>query len=461
VEENDFTIVYGYPASVQPFLTSIETAYLMRTELPQMINLRSKRLSIISQAMADDSVLQSKFDQRFNGINSTWKKWQGEMRGLVLADAVSVKKQREFEFEQWLNRNDTLKHKYGKVLEGFNRIFPEYAFYSIVNSYSAETFQSIEILDVAGKFNTFIRNASWGDSTKLRKEISAYRNGLINFYKNFDKNIDRKLFTELMQMYYLNVDKRFRPEIFNELDKKYKGDFNLWSIDLYAKSIFSENEKIIKNLDHLSVKKAEKLLKDPAIIVFQSFGKVFNNFVVGRLTRLMMLKDSLSRLYTEALMIKNKDNLLYPEANQTLRLSYGNVKGYKVDDAVDFLYYTTLDGVMQKDDPSSYDYHVPVKLKDLYLKKDYGCYAAKDGKMRVCFLASNHTAGGSSGSPVLNANGELVGLNFDRNWEGTMNEVLYDPKQCRNISLDVRYILFVIDKFAGAGYLLDEMKIVN
>jgi hypothetical protein len=372
-----------------------------------------------------------------------------------------VRKRQESEFEQWLSRNDSLKLKYGKVLEGFNRVFPEYAFYSLINRYSAETFQSIEMLDVAGKFNTFIRNVTWGDSSKLRKGMASYRAGLTTFYKNFDKDVDQQIFAMMMQMYYLNVDQHFRPEIFNDIDRKYKGDFSLWAKEVYAKSIFSNGDHLLQILDHLSAEKAKRMLKDPAIVAYQSFGKVFNNLVVGRLSRLMMLKDSLTRLYTQALMIKNKNILLYPEANQTLRISYGKVEGYKVADAVDFLYFTTLDGIMQKDDSTSYDYHVPAKLKELYIKRDYGPYAARDGKMRVCFLGSDHTSGGSSGSPVLNANGELVGLNFDRNWEGTMNEILYDPKLCRNISLDIRYVLFVIDKFAGARYLLDEMNIVK
>jgi hypothetical protein len=314
---------------------------------------------------------------------------------------------------------------------------------------------------MAGKFNSFIRNASWSDSVKLRQELIGYRKGLIEFYKKYNISIDLQTFTVLMQSYYLNVDQRFQPEIFSEIEKKYKGDFGGWAKDVYKKSLFSGKDKLWNGLENITVQKARDMLNDPAVIIYQSFGKVYKDKVLEPFASLTVIKDSLTRLYTAALMIKNKDNILYPEANQTLRLSYGKVEGYHVADAVDYLYYTNLDGVIEKDDSASYDYHVPLKLKELYLKKDYGPYSGKDGKMKVCFIASNHTSGGNSGSPVLNAKGELIGLNFDRNWEGTMNEVLYDPKQCRNISLDIRYILFIVDKFAGAGYLLKEMNIVQ
>ena len=459
IEENDFTIVYGYPASDQPFLTSIETEYLMKKELPQLINLRAKRLIIIEQNMEKDPKVQKQYSQRYYGIKSSWEKWQGEFSGLLHSDAIAVKKQKETEYLEWLNNNDTLKIKYGKLIDEFSRVFPEYAFYNFINSYSSETFQSIDLLSVAGKFNSFIRNATWDDSAKLRQEITAYRNGLIDFYNNFDLPIDEQTFSVLMQSYCLNIDERYQPEIFNEVKKKYKGNFDRWAVDVYKKSMFTGKDKLWNFLNHVTLSKAKEMLKDPAVIIYQSFGKVFKDKVLEPFVRLGVIKDSLTRLYTAAIMIKNKDEILYPEANQSLRVSYGKVEGYHVADAVDYLYNTTLDGVIQKDDSASYDYHVPLKLKELYLKKDYGPYARKDGKMGVCFIASNHTSGGSSGSPVLNAKGELIGLNFDRTWEGTMDEVLYDPKMCRNISVDIRYILFIIDKFAGAGYLLKEMSI--
>jgi len=461
INDNDFTIVYGYPAFVQPFLTSDETGFLVKTELPQLINLRIQRLTILSHAMESDSMIRSQYSPQYYGLSSTWKKWQGELRGLTLSDAVNIKKEQESALEQWINRDENRKEKYGKLLDQFHTVFPEYAFYSLVNSYGSETFQSIEMLDIAGKFNNFIRNASWDDSTRLRKELTTYRNGLVFFYKHFNKKIDQQMFAVLMQMYDLHVDPRFQPDIFQETDKKFKGDFTSWAKEVYTKSVFANPEQFLNDLDHITVKKAKMMLKDPAIIIYQSFGKVFNDSVIGPFSRYTILKDSLYRVYTAALMEKNRALVIYPEANQTLRISFGKVQGYHVADAVDFLSYTTLEGIMQKDDSTSYDYHVPKKLKNLYVNKDYGPYADEEGKMRICFIATNHTAGGNSGSPVLNAYGELVGLNFDRNWEGTMNEVLYNPALCRNISVDIRYVLFVIDKFGGAGYLLKEMNIIK
>ncbi len=459
IKENDFTLVYGYPASGQPFLTSIETEYLVKTEIPQLINLRTKRLAIMGKMMKADKVTSNEYSQKYYGLSASWKKWQGELRGLYNSDAVRVKKQQEADFVKWINSNDSLKRKYGRVLDDFSKIFPKYAFYSLVNSYLAETFKSVELLDMAGKFNNFIRSASWSDTAKLRSEIVNYSNGLRYFYKTYNRTIDEETFSTLMQSYYLNIDQRFKPAIFDEVDKKYKGDFNRWAQNIYMKSLFTGKDKLWFYLDHMTEKNAAEILKDPAIIIYQSFGKVFKEKVLEPFTRLTVIKDSLTRMYTAALMTKNKDKLLYPEANQTLRVSFGKVEGYNVADAVDYLYYTTLDGIIEKDDSVSLDYHVPLKLKELYLAKDYGRYADKDGKIKVCFIATNQTSGGSSGSPVINGNGELIGLNFDRNWEGTSNEVLYDENQCRNISVDIRYVLFIIDKFAGAGYLLNEMEI--
>ena len=211
----------------------------------------------------------------------------------------------------------------------------------------------------------------------------------------------------------------------------------------------------ITEFDHIR----EKIEKDPIYKLAQSAGEAYGKilFEYGKLNREL---ENLHRVYMKAQMEFETDRLFYPDANFSLRVSYGEVSGYNSRDAVFYKHYTTLEGVIEKDNPEIYDYDVPEKLKELYLKKDYGKYA-QDGKMPICFLATNHTTGGNSGSPVIDAEGNLIGINFDRAWEGVMSDLMFNPEQCRNISIDIRYALFIIDKFAGAGYLLDEMTLVE
>ncbi len=208
-------------------------------------------------------------------------------------------------------------------------------------------------------------------------------------------------------------------------------------------------------------KKYKKILKDPAYNMAAQMGDIYSSHIRTQISSINNSIDSLMRIYMKAQMEMKPEQRFYPDANFTLRVTYGNVNGYYPKDAVYYKHFTTLDGIMEKEDPQIYDYVVTDRLRELYETKDYGQYADKDGSLRVAFVASNHTTGGNSGSPVLNANGELVGVNFDRCWEGTMSDLMYDPDVCRNISIDIRYMLFIVDKYAGAGYLLDEMKIVK
>ena len=213
-------------------------------------------------------------------------------------------------------------------------------------------------------------------------------------------------------------------------------------------------------LSNYSFADAKKIVSDPVFQVFVSFGKVFRSDIYPQYKKLTDQLEALYPEYLDALMLMQPDKLFYPDANFTMRLTYGKVEGYSPADAVEYHYNTSLKGVMEKEDPKIYDYVVPEKLKSLFKEKDFGRYGT-DGKMPVCFVASNHTSGGNSGSPVLDADGYLIGINFDRNWEGTMNDFMYNPDICRNISLDIRYVLFIIEKYAGANHIIDELTIVN
>ena len=227
---------------------------------------------------------------------------------------------------------------------------------------------------------------------------------------------------------------------------------------VYRKSVFTDQAKLAEITSGLNAKKLKTLSKDQAFLIFRSLKKQFESKVEPYFTSIQKQIDGNMKTYTGGIMEMNQNKSLWPDANKTLRVSYGKVEGFEPMDGVSYLYYTTLEGIMQKDNPAIYDYNVPQALRDLYQKKDYGRYG-QNGQVNVCFTASNHTTGGNSGSPVIDADGNLIGVNFDRCWEGTMSDLMFDPERCRNIILDIRYALFITDKLAGAGYLLDEMKI--
>lgn len=230
----------------------------------------------------------------------------------------------------------------------------------------------------------------------------------------------------------------------------------------YQKSILTNKTKLNSLLINFTAANSKKLEKDPIIRLYREFANAFRTKVWPEFSKISNDIDAVQKVYMKALMDKNKGKALYPDANFTLRVAYGKVEGYEPKDGVVYKHYTTLDGIIAKDNPEIYDYNVPQRLKELFQQKDYGQYAdASDGKVHTCFVASNHTTGGNSGSPVVNAEGHLIGVNFDRCWEGTMSDIMFDPDRCRNIVLDIRYALFLVDKFAGAGYLLDEMQLIK
>ena len=280
------------------------------------------------------------------------------------------------------------------------------------------------------------------------------------FFKDYDPETDKKICAALLKMYFKDISKTNHAAIFKEIEKKYNGDFEKYAADIYGKSIFTSEDKMLQLLSSIE-KDDKKVQKDPIYKLMLSCYKKFATDVRPQYNKLETEITSLNKTYMKGLRELIATKKYYPDANSTLRLAYGKVGGYFPRDAVFYDYYTTLDGLMAKENPLVDEFIVSPKLKDLYQKKDYGQYADKNKQLRIAFCASNHTTGGNSGSPVLNGDGYLIGTNFDRNWEGTMSDIMYNPDQVRNIVLDIHYTLFVIDKYAGAGYLLNEMTLVK
>jgi hypothetical protein len=427
-------------------------------EYPERIKIRQKKLDIIGAAMDADPAVRIQYASKDARIANAWKKWIGVIKGLDRLNAVEKKQELENEFQAWTESSSEGK-KYQGLLPEYKTTVEKATPLAYWSDYFIEAVYYSDIFNFANKFRKL---AGYGkeDEAAIEEEKEKLVGSTESFFKDYHQPTDKKLFEAMMQIFYEGIEEAELPDVYEMIASKYKNDFSAYTDDVYEKSVFVSEERMKEFLEKYSAKKAKKLQSDPVYIALMSFIEYYNANVAGQYTALRNTGDSLQRLYMAGLMEMNPDKLFYPDANATLRVTYGKVDDYLPRDAVKYTHQTTLKGIIEKDNPNIYDYRVPERLKELYNTKEYGRYAT-DGEVPVCFTASNHTTGGNSGSPVLNAEGHLIGLNFDRNWEGTMSDIMYDPEMCRNITIDIRYALFIIDKFAGATHLVDEMTIVE
>lgn len=450
VNEGDFTLVYGFPGRTQEYLYSEAVRYISDISNPHKIHLRTLRLDIQNEEMSKSQEVRIKYASKNASVANAWKKWQGEAKGIIKMNAVGTKKEFEKRFSVWA----ASKPDYKGILDSIAAIYNVLEPYSFANDYLVEAINSNEIIRFAGSIkSTIMRNS------KMSPELSAQniKELALRFYKDYDINIDEQSFKALLAEYQKNVPTEFQPEFFKELLEKFGCTDNIVS-DIFANSIFVSKDKVMSILDDGVTQ--NMFDNDPAVLFYQKFNDHFNDNIKPIIDRSNSKLAIFYRKYMRGQMEFDQQKNFYPDANSTLRITYGKVKGYSPADGIYYNHLSTLEGIMQKDNPDIYDYNIPQKLRDIYKTKDFGRWAV-NGTVPVCFVASNHTSGGNSGSPVINAEGNLVGINFDRVWEGTMSDIVYDPEICRNISLDVRYVLFVIDKVAGAGHLLNEMKLVK
>ena len=459
IQPEDFILIMGYPGSTDQYLPSYGVDMIMNQSDPDKIKIRTKKLEILEKYMSADPEVRIKYASKYARTSNSWKRWQGEIKGLKRMDAIGKKQAFEEKFKQWYSSNDSLQEKYGDVLRQFEKFYMDlYAFNRAYNYYDEVIFRGTDILKLA---STFPRSGkAWKKIGETNQSFfsEALLESVSDHFEDYDLETDEEVFVELLRLFHKDLSRSFLPESFIELMQKY--DDEKLKQKVYRKSVFSNEDKLKEMVKNLNSKNLKKIHKDPIFKLYTELrGHYLRNVDVvyhGVNNEI----DQIQQLYMEGIQSMANDEKLYPDANFTMRVAYGKVEGYKPRDAVTYKHFTTLDGIMKKDDPNIYDYNVPQKLRDIYKGKDFGTYET-DGYVPVAFTASVHTTGGNSGSPAINAEGELVGLNFDRCWEGTMSDIMFDPGQCRNIMLDVRYILFIIDKYAGAGYLLDEMKIVN
>ena len=462
VREGDFTMVFGYPGRTQEYAPSHHIRMLKEVIYPKQVEIRGKKISIMDQEMAKDPLVRLKYSGKSFGLANGWKKWIGEIQSLEKMNGIARKEVFEKEFTKWVAADPERTRKYGKILDEYASIYEDYTHNYLVNVYTSEVFGStgVEPAALAGAFRRAVEMSREKDPAikpDLDKELQRLQGYADNYFRNFDVNVSKQLFVAVMELYGKNIEPEWQADAYRELAASSGGDFAAAAEKLFEKSIFTNEVKIKDLIRNFDPKKVEK---DPFYKMAVSAAGLFESRISGEIRAADNRLSELNKLYMAAQMEQGGDRVFYPDANSTLRLAYGKVMGYDSRDAVYHKHQTTLSGVMEKDNPEIYDYDVPDRLREIYEKKDFGRYAV-NGDVPVCFIANNHTTGGNSGSPVLNAEGHLIGVNFDRAWEGVASDIMYNPKQSRNISLDIRYALFIIDKLGGAGYLIDEMTLVG
>ncbi len=463
MKEGDFTMVFGYPGTTSEYVPSYYIDMVKNYVNPKMIDIRTKKIEIMDAAINTDPLIRIQYSAKKSGIANSWKKWIGENQGLEKMGTIAKKQEFENKLTEWIHADNNRTIKYGNILPEYKELYTRLKEYSLVNSYTNEVFFYSGADVISFSRNTkalagLIKKQGDQDQINVMK-INLLETGR-NFFNNYNQPTDKKLFVALMTMYGENIDLKWQAPEYIKLKKSCKGDFSTIADKLYAKSVFTDEARFKAFITGFNSSDITRLNNDPFYRLAMDVTDFLTTNVREELGRINIEIQKLNRGYMSAQMEYDSGRIFYPDANSTLRVAYGTVSGYYSKDAVYYTYYTTLKGIMEKDDPKIYDYNVPEKLRQLYKTKDYGRYA-KDGEVPVCFIANNHTTGGNSGSPVINADGQLIGVNFDRAWEGVASDLSFSPDQSRNISLDIRYALFIIDKFAGAGYLLKEMTIVE
>ena len=441
VREGDFTMVYGYPGRTQEYIVSTAAHYIAKISNPAKIHLRSLILDIFEREMNASQAVRIAYAAKQANVANSWKKWQGEMKGIVRLKVVEEKEAFEAEFTKWALQGAgeeagkaANRAQYAEALAQLVELNRDYGQIAIVYDYQREALNAVEILKYA-----FRRSNASGADAAAKDSV---------FFANYSQKIDKELFVALYNAYNKELPKEKKSPYFNEQLERF-GTIERWADSLFAKP-FSPNSG--------NLQMAEE--------IYDKTNAWVNLCYVDSLKRLSAKMESLYKIYMQGLMEYAKSTgkpalgkkIFYPDANSTLRVAYGKVAGYSPSDAIYYKPVSTLTGIMEKDNPDIYDYDVPQRLRELYAAGDFGKWNV-EGSIPVAFIATNHTSGGNSGSPMLNAEGQLVGVNFDRVWEGTMSDVVFDPDFCRNISLDIRYVLFLLDKYAGAQWLLDELTI--
>ena len=439
VKENDFAMIIGFPGRTTRFMSSEEALETQKINNAISIYVRGEKQDIWMNDMLADPKVRIQYSSKYAGSSNGWKKWMGMNETFDKLNIVERRAAEEKTFNEWVAADPKRVEKYGTAVETINNTIKERAEYAYVYRYLSETLSAIEL---------------------IRAPQRAQRGGTRQaFYKDYSASTDRKLAKRMIAIYKEKVDAKYHPAFFAEIDNKFGGSIDAFVDNLFDTSVYTSEEKY-KEANKAAVAAGKDLSADPVEAIRKDLHKV-SGMIMPKLLESSAKINAAKKAYVAGTLEMMGDNASYPDANSTMRLTYSKVLPYSPKDAVIYDYITTLDGVMEKEDPNNWEFVVPAKLKELWKAKDFGEYALENGKMPVAFLCNGDITGGNSGSPVLNDKGELLGLAFDGNWEAMSGDVIFEPSLQRCINVDIRYVLFIIDKFGGAGYLLNEMNIVR
>ena len=442
INEGDFTFIYGYPGRTQEYITSDAVRYISEVSDPAKIKLRTMRLNIQDKYMNQSQKVRIQYSSKNAGVANAWKKWQGESKGIIRLGTTSAKEKYEKRFAEWAEGTE-----YRHILQKLDSLYKLIAPYTFTKEYYSESAATVELCRFAATVVTALKSGKTSDIETISD----------NFFKDYYLPIDKESFTAVMKSFAEDIPESFQPEFFKQELERH-GSIDNWSDYLFGNSLFTNREKV----EHLTPADTAEFYNDPVFVFHKKFGSWYRKTIEPTEKRLNQEITLLYRDYMRGQMEFEPNRSFYPDANLTLRVAYGKIKGYSPADGICYAPSSTLEGIIEKDNPDIFDYNIPQRLREIYNQKDFGRWSVEgpDGNktVPVCFIATNHTTGGNSGSPVIDANGNLIGINFDRVWEGTMSDIVFDPEYCRNICLDIRYVLFTIEKLAGASHLIEEME---
>jgi len=459
VEKGDFAMTFGYPGTTDRYLTSFGVEQAITKKNPAIVEIRDAKLEVMREDMKADDAVRLMYASTYASTANYWKYYIGQTEQLKALDVKSDKESLEEKFQQWADANPDRKKTYGEALSMIERAYQLTDSTVINGAYVTEA--GLTGADAILFSFTLGRQLDQLMSSENEEEKEQIENGILGYAQDFfdthNMATDQDIFAVTTEMYYKNVPYHQLPAYIKENSKKYAGKWDKYADKVYDKSIFTDLDRL---KDFLQKPSEKDLEKDPMKEVSDNLIELYRGRAAQNAEANELL-DKGNRLFQDGLrkMMPNKE--FYPDANSTMRASFGNVKPYEPKDGVEYKFYTTLEGIMDKKDMTDDEFIVPEKLSELYMSKDYGQYADQDGRLRVNFISTNDITGGNSGSPVVNGKGELIGLAFDGNWEAMSGDINFEPSVQRTISVDIRYVLFIIDKFAGASNLIDEMTLVK
>jgi len=466
VSNEDFTMILGYPGGTDRYLSSFGVELAINSYNPTVVKVREAKLNILNKHMRADRSVNIMYASKKARISNYWKYYIGQTKGLKRLNVYKNKKNLESAFNDFANSSDINKKIYGDVLLDMGSAYEGLSETVLSRVYLNEAaWSGPSFVKLTRRSSAFLKALKSKNAEQINDAFENFQELVRDNFKEYRKDIDKEIFVKMMEMYCLGVPADQLPGVIDTLQKKYRGDFQKWGDELYEKSIFVDEEKMNTFLNSFNENFGDVAVsiiqKDPA---FKIQNGILNNYfqVIRPKNQVPQKKlDIAHRLFIDGLRKMSPEQKFYPDANFTMRLTYGTVGDYSPGNAVHYNFITTLDGVMEKMDNDNPEFIVPKKLVQLYKDRDYGNYSNSDGTLNVCFISNNDITGGNSGSPVINANGELVGCAFDGNWEAMSGDIAFEDKLQRTISVDVRYILFIIDKFAGASNIIDELMLVS